>query len=744
MKKGKIATKYIMGIQSFANQDSGACIIKCSNDGKILDYIAISEERLIREKYPYVFPVHSIGYCMDYFGLQNLDQINLLISDYIRIKRWFNSGPGYNISDYDYLKIKFDLDPRKIRTITHHMAHAASTFYPSGFDEAAILVIDGNGSDLETTSYFYGKDLNIKLIENFKYHGIGACYSSVTKNILNLGTGGEGKTMGLAPYGEKNDKVLYIDAHLDGIKNDFSGFMKRMSHSDVLNQMDPRNRIYLFKRKYRKCKNEKELLNPYFSRVAYDVQKETERVLVHLANDLYSKTGSKNICIAGGVGLNSVSNKIMLDKCAFENIFIFPACSDAGIPFGLAIWGYYNCNDISGFKKKKLQFRNTYIGIEYSDEYTKNMLGKYNISNSEAKLNQIAELISKGKIVGWFQGGSEYGPRALGHRSILADSRDKNMKDILNLKIKHRESFRPYAPSVLEEYCSEYFDLDCESPYMLLIAKVKKPKVIPAVTHMDNTARVQIVTKRDNDIFYDLIKEFYKITGVPCILNTSFNEAGESIVETPEDAVMCFLKSKMDYLVIGKYLLAAKKIQDKDRIFNHMVMDRKEKIKARRNELIKLYFKGYNDEERDYFIAESNKISEWYVKYKCKYELERKVLSWIESNKKILIVGTRDHTMVLPKTINYFCLLNIVGFCNFKNYFDSKRSDSIDYPEYKLEDTKNIDYDEILISSFEYNFEIYDYLSKADLGKAIYTIYDNTSRDLAKTLNNFPFFKNKR
>ena len=216
--------KYIMGIQSYANHDSGACILRYSSDGKILDTVAISEERLIRRKYPYVFPTHSIGYCMDYFGLTDLEQIDILMTDYIRIKRWFNSGPSYNISDYDYLKTKLAIDPGKIRTITHHSAHAASVYYASGFSDSAILIIDGNGSDLETTSYFMGKGFDLKFMENYKYHGIGSCYSIVTKQILGLGTGGEGKTMGLAPYGQKHKRVLKVNAKLDGIKNDFSKF----------------------------------------------------------------------------------------------------------------------------------------------------------------------------------------------------------------------------------------------------------------------------------------------------------------------------------------------------------------------------------------------------------------------------------------------------------------------------------------------------------------------------------------
>jgi carbamoyltransferase len=733
--------RYILGIQSFANQDSGASIVKFSTDGKILDYVAISEERLIREKYPYVFPVFSIGYCMDHFGLKSLNDIDLMVTDYIRIKRWFRSGPAYNTSEFDYLKLKFDIDLSKIRITGHHMAHAAATYHASGFKDAAILIVDGNGSDLETTSYFRGRGQQVKFLENYKAHGIGACYSAVTKQILNFGTGGEGKTMGLAPYGQGHKKVLNIKGKLDGIKNDFSNFMRRMPYSDILNQMDEKYRLKLIKGNYKKCVDHKDLLNPYFSRVAYDIQEETERSLIHLANDLRSKVDSDNICIAGGVGLNSVSNKIILDKCGFKNIFVLPACSDAGIPFGLAIWGYYHCPDNKGIKKKKLNFKNTYTGINYSDNYILKVLKKYNIPFAKPSLHKVAQKIADGNIVAWHQGGSEYGPRALGHRSIVADSRRKEMKDIINLRVKHREAFRPFAPAILEEYNSKYFDLDCESPYMLLIADVKEPDVIPSITHVDNTARVQTVTREANDLFYDLISEFHKITGVPCVLNTSFNDAGEPIVETPEDSIMCFLACDMDYLMVGKYFLKREDINI-EKVLSDMQKDRTKKISNRRASLIKKYFKGYDEQEKLRFIEESNKEAEWYVKYKCKFELEQKALEWIEKKKKVLIVGTKDHTAILAKYINLFASVDVVGFSHYKKCYDQKKTSKVPYKTMKIENVTGNDFDEILISSFEYNFEIEQYLKELNIKKPFYSIYDNTSRSFLDIFSDeFPQYK---
>ena len=734
--------RYVMGIQCFANQDSGACILRFSTNGKILDFIAISEERLIRKKYPYAFPIHSIGYCMEHYGLSNLSTIDLLVTDNIRINRWFFSGPSYNITEFDYLKIKFAFDPRKIITIGHHLAHAASVYYTSKFDDAAILIIDGNGSDLETTSYFSGKQNSIDLIESYKARGIGDVYSAVTRWILNLGTGGEGKTMGLAPYGEKYETVLNIEGKLEGIKNEFSNFMRRIPYSDVLNQFDPKNKVNPLKEDHSKCENKKDLLNPYFSRAAFDVQNATENVMIHLGNDLCKKIDSKNICVAGGVGLNSVANKIMFDNTDFDNIFVFPACSDAGIPFGLALWGYYNFENFESLPKKRLAFKNAYAGKEYSDTHILNMLKKYHLPYKKTSTDEISQLLSDGKIIGWFQGGSEYGPRALGHRSILADSRRPEMKDVLNQKVKHRESFRPFAPSVLSEFCSEYFDIDCESPYMLLVAKVKKPDLIPAITHIDGTARIQTVTKDANGIFYDLINDFYKKTGVPVILNTSFNDAGEPIVETPEDAMCCFLNTEMDYLVLNDYLLDSSKL-DKSSILKKIVEDRTKKIQDGQKKYLEMLCPNYDEDECQYFIKEHNKISEWHVKYRSKYELEKKILEWKENNTKLIIIGTKDHTEILPRQINGFVGLNIKGFIDYgKNdmYENTKKS----YSSLEWDEVSTIDYDEILISSHEYMYEIIDLLDKKQIKKPKYVIYDNASRSFLDVLKHFPNYYNSK
>ena len=303
---------YLLGIQSYANHDSGASILKIDDSNDILDYVAISEERLIRKKYPYTFPIHSINYCMEYFNLKKLSQINFIISDWIRIKRWLRSGPSYNYQLFDYIKEKLNFDKNKIIQIDHHLAHAASTYYTSGYKESAILIVDGNGSDCETNSFFYGKNNKISLLDKSKNHGIGSVYTAITKNILNLGDSGEGKTMGLAPYGKANSKIK-IKHSLNGIHTNFSDFMRRIPYSDVLNQINENYRPEVIKENYPKA-SKKNIMKKIFCDWAYAVQDLTQKVFLHLGKELYKLKKIKNICLAGGVALNSVANNVLLKK----------------------------------------------------------------------------------------------------------------------------------------------------------------------------------------------------------------------------------------------------------------------------------------------------------------------------------------------------------------------------------------------------------------------------------------------
>jgi carbamoyltransferase len=377
---------------------------------------------------------------------------------------------------------------------------------------------------------------------------------------------GEYKVMGLAPYG----KPVYYDGIMENmidLKDDGS-FKLNMDYFayTYAQQMISDKIVELFG--YPPRESESKIEQHHFD-IAMSIQRVTEEAMLRMANHLFEETGLKNLCLAGGVALNSVANGRILRETPFEEMFIQPAAGDAGGALGVATFIWYsilgnnrsvkkNNPDTIGPEKDLMQ--NAYLGPEYSNEAIKRFLKEKEIIYTELDrgnlLKRTAELIVDKRVVGWFQGRMEWGPRALGNRSILADPRDKKMQDIVNLKIKFRESFRPFAPTILLDKTSEYFELDRQSPYMLLVTQVRETKkVIPAVTHLDGSARVQTIAREDNSLYYDLIDEFYKITGVPVILNTSFNVRGEPIVCTPEDAYTCFIRTKMDDLVMGNFLL---------------------------------------------------------------------------------------------------------------------------------------------------------------------------------------------
>ncbi len=723
--------RYILGIQSFANANSGASIVRFTEDGRELDFVAISEERLIRRKHPYTFPLHSLSYCMEAFGLESLDQIDLLVGDFIRVKRWHRSGPAYHCTEFDYLQRKLDVPAHKIVQISHHMAHAASAFYASGFDEAAVLIVDGNGSGLQTTSFLQADNGKIRYLDSYRGRGIGALYAAVTNWILGLGDGGdggEGKTMGLAPYGEPHARVLDFQAVYDGIKTDYSAFMRRLPYYDVLNHVDPKYKVYPLHGDHRLCNDRKRVTEPYFARAAYDVQEETERAFVHLGRELQRRSGSAKLCVAGGVALNSVANKIMFDATEFEDIFVFPACSDAGIPFGCAIWGYYNARELGDFPRRRLAFRNDYSGRDYPQAEIDAVLARSGIESEKTTPHQVARLIAEGQVVGWFQGGSEHGPRALGHRSILADSRRAEMKDIVNIRVKHRETYRPFAPAVLREDCADYFELEGESPYMLLVATVKKPDVVPAITHVDGTARVQTVTRADNGSYYDLISAFKEITGVPVILNTSFNDAGEPIVETPEDALICFLSTEMDCLVLGDRLIRAGRHERG--LVERLRREREARIAAREADAIARFCPGYDLAERDRYLAEENRKAVRHVTQRWRELLEQKAAAWAGRGSRVLLVGTPDHTAFLLRHVPGLSKVRVVGFIPFGDKRDEPAIAGVAVPFERRAwaALEQAGYDEILVCSHEYMYEILEQLKAAGVAKPVHVIYDNASR----------------
>lgn len=545
----------ILGVH--IGHDRGSCLIQ---DGKIV--VAISEERLDRIKYSpsSEVPYLSIQYCLNHGGLKGPD-LDLVVFGYAKTDE---KNLGEKVRKK--LKERLQISGGKIKFVTHHLAHLYSTFYLSPFKEAAVLVIDGAGNKndeepreylqqfiqdpgvIEAESGYYVNDHDIQTLwkrwqkrEYLKKGGIGGEQISLGRLyweacfFVGLGFFDAGKLMGMASYGED----VYRNVEI----------VKKENGTIFVDDK--------WKEYFKPPRTFKEQAN-----IAYKIQKEVEDAIIYLANNLYEQTVSENLCMAGGVALNAVTNYLILQRAPFKNLFVPPHTNDTGIPIGCALYGYYELEE----RRNRFSLINAYLGKTYTEEEIRSATLRYSqfVSAHHYKENQLTENVAKqianGKIIGWYQGGAEIGPRALGHRSILCDARKPKMKDILNFKVKHREWYRPFGPSVLLEKCDNYFMLDRPSPYMLLIAEVKpeKRKVIPSVTHFDGTARLQTVTEEDNGSYYHLIKKFEELTGISVILNTSFNLAGEPIVETPVNAITCFLSTQMDYLVLGNWLLQKK------------------------------------------------------------------------------------------------------------------------------------------------------------------------------------------
>lgn len=585
----------ILGVSCFYH-DSAAALVR---DGEIM--AAAQEERFTRIKHDYNFPRHSIEYCLKEAGItvDEVDYIAFYDKPLIKFERLLESYLAYapvGINSFlkaipIWLKQKLwmrevfnkELNYNGVVLFTeHHESHAASAFYPSPFKEAAFLTIDGVG-EWTTTSFGIGKGNDLEILYEIKFpHSLGMLYSAFTYYTGFKVNSSEYKVMGLAPYGEPK----YVDAILNeliDLKEDGS-FKLNMKYFNYCVGLTMTNGRFdkLFGGPPRKPETK---VTQRDMDLARSVQVVTEEIMLRMAQHIHKVTGQKRLCLAGGVALNCVGNGRILREGPFEEIWIQPAASDAGGALGaaLVVWHKYLGKDRVVDTKKDLQ-KASLLGPSYSDGYIGEVLKNYGAVYSKLEekelFDKVADLILDGKVIGWFEGRMEFGPRALGARSILGDPRSPTMQSVMNLKIKFRESFRPFAPTVLRERVADYFEMDYDSPYMLLVAPVREDKrikekedqknlfgieklkllrsEIPAVTHVDYSARVQTVAKDENPIFYDLIDRFYKKSGCPLVVNTSFNVRGEPIVCRPEEAFMCFMRTEMDYLVIGSYLLDKK------------------------------------------------------------------------------------------------------------------------------------------------------------------------------------------
>ncbi len=580
---------YILGISCYYH-DSAAVLLK---DGEVI--FAAQEERYTRKKHDESFPKNAIEHALSFAGIHMADisAVGFYEKPFLKFfdrilmtffKTWPRGYVQYLKAMQSWMKEKLWI-PQQLKKelkykgdifyVQHHESHAASSYFCSGFADAAIVTVDGVG-EWATTTIGKGEGNDFRLLKEIHYpHSLGLLYSAITYYLGFKVNSAEYKVMGLAPYGEPKYKEEIYE--LIEVKNDGS-FHLRMKYFNFERglRMTGHALEKLLKEKRRKPESP---LTQFHKDIARSLQEVTEEIMLKIARHAKEVTGSDYLCLAGGVALNCVANGKILRSGLFKDMFIQPAAGDAGGALGVALTIWHR-----KFEGKRIpKMEHVFLGNEYTDEEIKdaiNVVGArravplpFTQFNDHEIITTVATLLegtnavprtatersdSAGSVViGWFQGRMEFGPRSLGNRSIIADARNKENWQKVNLKIKFRESFRPFAPTVLEERVNDYFELDRESPYMLLVADTKpnKRSEIPAVTHVDGSARIQTIRRDQNPRYYDLLKAFEQRTGCPVIINTSFNVRGEPIVESPEDAIQCFLNTDMDYLVLGNYLL---------------------------------------------------------------------------------------------------------------------------------------------------------------------------------------------
>lgn len=593
----------ILGISAFYH-DSAACLVQ---DGTIA--AAAQEERFTRKKHDHSFPKHALDYCLREKGLTpaDLDFVVFYDKPFVKFERILETYLTYVPRGiHSFIKsmplwvkqklwikdlISKEIDYHgKILFPEHHESHAASAFFPSPFQEAAFLTLDGVG-EWTTASFGIGKGNQIELMSEIKFpHSLGLLYTAFTYYTGFKVNSGEYKVMGLAPYGEPKYVDLILE-HLMDLKEDGS-FKMNMEYFDYCAGLTMTNARFhkLFGGPPRKPETK---LTQRDMDLARSVQDVTEEVMLRMARYIHKETGQKYLCLAGGVALNCVGNGRILRESPFEDLWIQPAAGDAGGALGAALMAWYSYLDKPRHADNFQDFQHgSYLGPQFSDQeietYLKEQGYPFSKLTPQELPDTIADLLASENVIGWFQGRMEFGPRALGSRSIIGDARSPKMQETMNLKIKFRESFRPFAPSVLEEEVSNYFELDRKSPYMLLVAPVKQKlcremsaeeqsyfglqklnlvrSTIPAITHVDYSARVQTVSKETNPLYHAMIGKFHEKHGCAVIINTSFNVRGEPIVCTPQDAYLCFMRTNMDYLIMGNYLLekTEQKPLDKD------------------------------------------------------------------------------------------------------------------------------------------------------------------------------------
>ncbi len=561
----------ILGISCFYHDAAAALLL----DGKVV--AAVQEERFTRKRHDPDFPINAIRYALSHANLKasDLDYVVFYDKPFVKFERilqtYFATFPlGYRsflkalpvwlkekmwIRQTIMKELEYD---GEILFTDHHVSHAASAFLPSPYEEAAILTLDGVG-EWDTTTIGAGRGTDIQLRHSIWFpHSLGLLYSAFTYYLGFRVNSAEYKVMGLAPYGEPR----YFDTimrELVSLKDDgsFRLNMRNFTYHWGLT-MTGRRFERIFGQPTRKPETP---MSQFHKDMAASIQKVTDTIVVHIAKHLHHETGSKNLCMAGGVALNCVSNSKIFEETGFENIFVQPAAGDAGGALGAALYVH---NTVLK-NPRTFVMKDAFLGPDFADDEIESLLRSTGVPYKKHDRQELIELTAKRiadqHVIGWFQGRMEFGPRALGSRSIIADARNPKNQSVVNLKIKYRESFRPFAPTVLEERTNDYFEFNRPSPFMLFVATVREDKRhIPAVTHVDGSARLQTIARDQHPLYYDLIKEFERQTGCPVIINTSFNVRGEPIVCEPVHAWRCFLRTEMDTLVMGNCVVEKKDV----------------------------------------------------------------------------------------------------------------------------------------------------------------------------------------
>lgn len=725
--------KYLLGFMSYCSHDPSAAMIEVTNSVGDLNYrfIHFEEGMLSRKKKSYYFPSRSVAACLDYFGIQ-LSDVHLVATDYMDDQTFVDTSLNYRHLVGDYIRANLDLKPNQImRQTDHHYAHAMSSWVGSGYEDCAFLAIDGLGSSQNTHSVFVIEQGELKKIFSQSSPGIGALYSLITE-LIGFSAGEEGKTMGLAPYGEKLFfKNEFPAVHFGGVYNQLT-----VDYSKVINRSP--NKFLLTDFNFSKF-NTHNLYEDYRAYLAFQIQKELERCLVHLATEIKRLTGKNKLCLSGGVALNCVANEVLVNSKIFESVYVFPDSADSGLSVGLVFSALKVLLEDHEWKEFLIKYKHPkFAPTDAVPKVTEPNLDHLPWRNLDE--NSILSELENNSVIGIFSGGYEYGPRALGHRSFIANATSPKMKEILNTKIKHREAYRPFAPICLLEDFETFFDSKhTNHEFMSYAVNVKKiaQELIPSVVHYDNTARVQIATE-DCGLIHKLLVKLKNQKGFGVLVNTSMNDNNEPIVFDELDAVSCFLRTNCDLLVVNDKMLfrqdlngdvldyserieTAINVRNGKRFVHSLKTIMKSKVSSLQKflndyELISTYFRSYSSSIRLHKLIidirlgksprfnrivvsnrESKNLESILEKYYCSLtEITNDILEIHDNPESVKLLLPKDFIVSynLSNVLRDYDALGLIKSTDYVNFYDSRDFPIPNFDEFK--NSLNVSLDELL------------------------------------------------